>query len=423
MTEDFLHYLWRFKALKPDPWLGTKNELIELRHPGYHNSNSGPDFEQAQLRIGPNVWVGSVEIHLKSSDWNKHGHQHDPAYNNVILHVVYECDQEILCENGLRPPCLELKGLFDSQLYWRFEQRLQNKEGLACADSFPQLEALAKQAMLDRCAVLRLEEKSQFLEALYQKLKGDWQALFYHSLARSLGGKVNALAMDALAQAVPRSLWMKYEQDHYRRGILFLGAAGLLSANPKSNSDWQSEFKFLQHLHQIQTMEASYWKYSRMRPAAFPDRRIVQLAQILPSASAWFETIRQGSFNSWDHFNWPEIPEYWSRHYRLGRISRKALGTVWSEQLKLHVKINVLVPILFYYGHKLAKAEFKVLALETLQTLPPEHNKISRYYEQLGFSIRSAYDSQAVLAWFSNYCQPKKCLTCTLGKELLNQGS
>lgn len=421
MTEDFLHYLWRFKALKLDPWRGTKNEVIELLHPGYHNSNSGPDFEQAHLRIDANVWVGSVEIHLKSSDWNKHGHQFDPAYNNVILHVVYDCDQEIYCENGLRPPCLELKDLFDTQLYWRFEQRLQNKLGLACADSFPQLDALSKQAMLDRCAVLRLEEKSQYLESLYQKLKGDWQALFYHILARSLGGKVNADAMEALAQAVPRSLWMKYEHDQQRRSILFLGAAGLIRADTELDSAWYSEFMFLKHLHQIQAMEAAYWKYARMRPAAFPDRRIAQLALILPGASAWFESIRQGDFQAWDRFEWPSLANYWDQHYRLGRISRKALGTAWSEQLKLHIKINVLVPILFYYGHKLAKAEFKVRALETLQTLPAEHNKISRNYEQLGFPIQSAYDSQAVLAWFANYCQPKKCLTCALGKELLNQ--
>ncbi len=423
MTEDFLHYLWRFKRLKPDPWHSTQGHSISVIHTGFYNENSGPDFYESRIQIDNHLWIGSVEIHLKSSDWDRHRHQFDPAYNNVILHVVYECDKLISCANGLRPICLELKGLFDEQLYWRFEQLLQQKKGIPCKMVFPSINGLAKQEMLDRCAVLRLQSKSQSFNQVYQSSQGDWHLILYWAIARSLGGKVNALAMEALVNHLPLRIWQQYLHHDNLRMILFLGCSGILNPQDEVSAVWQREFNFLRHKHQLQTMDDSQWKYSRMRPAAFPDRRIAQLAAILPMALNWFSEIREGNTAAWESIHWPELDGYWQHRYRIGHISAKRIGTRWSESLQTHLKINVLIPVLFFYGQKVGNQQLSESAFQVLQEMPAEDNKIVRSYEQLGLSISSAFDSQALLAWYEEYCRPKKCLTCTLGKELLNQGS
>ncbi|WP_421754476.1 DUF2851 family protein [Croceimicrobium sp.] len=421
MTEDFLHYLWRFRQLKPDPWFLQNGEPIEVLHPGYPNSNSGPDFEQARIKIKDQIWVGSVEIHITSSDWNRHHHQIDPAYNNVILHVVQKADQIIYTEKGWAPPCLSLEGLYDPQQYWRFEQKLQDAKGLVCAASFQKVDEIKKHQMLERTCVLRLEQRAESLELALQELGGNWDALLYRSLAKAIGAPVNGPAMESLSRVLPVELWRKYQDKNLQREALFLGMAGLLGNSENPKNPWLREFNFLKHKHGLNELEASIWKYSRMRPANFPDRRIAQLSQLLPEAINWFKDLRQGKAINGLELKWPDLAPFWRRHYRLKQESKLELGLQWSERLKQSLLINAIIPLQFYYGRKTARLDLQEAAINSLLNLPAEANKITRIYEQLDLKLGSAFDSQACIAWYKNYCQPKKCLTCTLGNELLNQ--
>lgn len=421
MTEDFLHYLWRFRQLKPDPWYMKNGGCIEVLHPGYPNSNSGPDFEQARIKINDQLWVGSVEIHIRSSDWNRHHHHLDPGYNNVILHVVQEEDQIIYTEKGWAPPCLSLEGLYDSQLYWRFEQRLQGAKSLACAESFQEVDEIKKQQMLERACMLRLEQRSESLNLALEELGGNWDALLYRNLAKALGASVNSPAMESLSRVLKLELWRKYQDKDLQRDALFLGMAGLLTNGGAGDNPWFLEFQFLKHKHNLEELDFSVWKYSRMRPANFPDRRIAQLSQLLPQALQWFASIREGRGLDRQALYWPNLPKFWQNHYRLKNISRSTIGLHWSEALKQSLLINALIPLQFFYGKKTGRYELQDAALDSLIKLPAEANRLTRIYEQLGLKLRSAFDSQACIAWYKNYCQPKKCLTCTLGNELLNR--
>jgi len=418
MTEEYLHYLWRFQALKPGHWQSTKSKSIRVLDPGFHNTDSGPDFSNARIEIDGQIWAGSVEIHLRSSDWNRHRHQYDEAYNNVILHVVYEADQTVFCTNNYSPPCFEIKGLFDPQLYWRFEQLMQSKMAIPCANSFLSAPEIAKQAMLSRCAVERLEHMSEKLARLYGKYSGDWYSLVYEKLAVSLLGKANAEPAETLCEILPIGLLRKIEKPDSRLAF-FLGASGLLSNLDRQCGAWLSEYKYLLKKYPIEAMNKLQWKYSRMRPLAFPDRRIALLSSLIPSALNWMNSIYSGDSNLIG--DWPKLSDYWASHYRLGKKASSSLSLTISLSLQDRIKINVLAPILFFYGRKTAQPEFQDRAQEIWDELPVESNRIVNIYEQLGLSMRSALDSQALIAWYRHYCQPKKCLTCTLGKELLNR--
>ncbi len=418
MTEDFLHYIWRFQALKPGPWKGTQGEVFKVIHPGYPNFDSGPDFQEARISIDGQIWVGSVEIHISSKDWYQHKHQFDPAYNNVVLHVVYDSNVEVVNAQGNLIPELKLASLFDEQLYWRFEQKLNKSAKLACESSFPTSDRLHKQQMLDRCASLRLEERSTYIQKIYEELHGDWDGLVYRLVARALGLKVNSEPMEMLARVLPFSLWQKYLDRPQQRMALFLGMSGILPSKGDAEvTKWAQEFQYLAHKHQLQAMDGSMWKYARMRPVSFPDRRIAQLASIAPEILKWFRLIRNGK---WSEINWPSLDSYWTYHYRLNKVSARKLSAKWSEDRINILKINALIPVLFFYARKVGNYNLQEKALALLEEIPPEDNSISRSYEQLGLTIGSAYDSQACITWYEYYCRPKKCLTCTLGNELLN---
>jgi hypothetical protein len=420
MTEDFLHYLWRFVRLKPGPWVSTTGNTIALIHPGFLNSDSGPDFSTAQISINGRTWAGNLEIHLRASDWFRHKHQHDPAYNGIILHVVYDDDKAVFCENGQGPETLCLRGLIDEQLYWNFEQKLRSKKPIICAHFFKETASIRKVQMLERCGVSRLQKKAEELEIIWQELHGNWEAILYRIQAKALGAKVNGPAMEVLSRIVPWSLWKKYIDRPQSLQALFLGMASLLNSNDAVGAALGKEFEYLKHKHQLEPMEWSIWKYARMRPANFPERRIIQLTKLLASNVAWIKMIRNESRQEFDGLNWPPLDLYWDTHYRLAKKNNRSMGVKWSVSLQNQLYINVLVPLIVLYGLKSGKNNWQNRALSILEQLPPESNAVTRNFEDLGLQLLSSFHSQACIAWFEDYCRPKKCLNCALGSQLLN---
>jgi hypothetical protein len=105
MTEKLLQFIWQFQYLSRSGLRTVDGEPVEIVFPGRINKNQGPDFSNAKIRIGPTLFAGSVELHLKTSDWQRHKHGQDKNYQNVILHVVLQHDQ--LFQNAI--PVLELQ--------------------------------------------------------------------------------------------------------------------------------------------------------------------------------------------------------------------------------------------------------------------------------------------------------------------------
>ena len=417
MQEAFLHYLWRQQRLAPGPWRSTSGDLIYLKHRGYENSLGGPDFLEAKLSAGATDWAGHIEIHLRSSDWYRHQHHKDAAYRNVILHVVYEEDEVIYHQDGSPILCLELKGLFEASLYWRYEQLLAQEQAIPCGAYFRDLPPIAKMEMLDRMAVARLQSKMHFLERLYHQSKGDWESVFSWSLAYSLGLKANGEPMLRMLQSLDRKVWQHY-QEPFDLEALFLGQAGLLeNADPQFKAH-QKQYQFLKHKHQLDP-PTILWKYGGVRPAAFPDRRIAFLVQALLDEEIGHVPLTQFLDLNFKSLFKLELKGAWAHFYRCRQKSAMQSSVSLGEGLRNHIIINMVVPYRFFYGLKTGQRLYQDQALIDLEQIPPEFNKIVRVYEQLALPIRSALDSQAVLEWYRRLCGPKKCLNCALGNSLL----
>ncbi len=417
MQEAFLHYLWRHQKLKFGPWQTTSGEAIQVVKRGFPNTLGGPDFKEAQIRLGETLWAGQVELHLRASDWYKHRHHQDPAYRNVVLHVVYEEDQIVYRSNGARLPCLELKGRFDEGLYERYSQLMAEERPIACAPHFATAPEILKLEMLDRMALARLEQKSQFLEDLYRQSKGDWESCFYWALAYSLGLKENTLEMLRLAQLLPLKLWRPIAKPRALEA-LFLGAAGFLDKADPAFAEHQRDWQFLRHKYRIEPPHIN-WQYGGIRPAAFPDRRIALLGKILAAESNWHRKVLSTEPAELSDLFKFSLPETWTHHYRCGQKSSKKIPLAMAKSLREKLIINLVVPYWFFYGSKTGRPDFKEKALAGWAAMDPELNKIVSLYEQLGLTIRSALDSQAVLQWHNSLCGAKKCLNCALGNNLL----
>jgi len=420
MTEDFLHYLWKYQNFNSAFKATSRGQKLKVIQPGFHNHDSGPDFLEAKIYLDNQLWVGQVELHVKSSDWYRHKHQYDPVYQNVILHVVYEDDQPVYLNAEEEVPCIVLKGCFDEYLYWRFEQLMQNKESIACASSFKGVDDIVKSSMIDRLIAERLQAKSAALEDILKETQGDWQESFYRFLAYGLGLKVNAEPMLVLSRACPSRLWRPFRNQPKLMEAFFFGQAGLLKEQDDYAVELGEQYSFLQLKYGLSPMEGNVWKYSRMRPPAFPDFRLAQLVGLLQKreflATEILEIKEEAGLRQLLGL---DENSYWQRHYRLGRLSAREHKNTFGEQAYRAIAINVMVPYLFLYAKKKDLPEYQERALGFLQALPAEENKITRIYAALGTKAGSALESQALLQWYKFYCTSKKCLNCSVGNRLI----
>ena len=389
---------------------------------GFHNHNSGPDFGDARIQIEDQLWAGNVEIHIRSSDWIRHGHQNDEAYRNVILHVVYEHDKEITDPNNEPIPTLVLKGLFDEYQYWRYEQLVGTHDVIPCAEQFPAIDNFLKESMLERILVERLEAKARQILNIWEDNNKDWNTTFYQWMARGFGLKVNAEPMLMLARNLPQSILGKHKDSLFQLEALLFGVAGFLKEPDDEYSlQLSKEFEFLATKYQLPVLDYAMWKYSRLRPPSFPDVRIGQFAALIHRSENLFSKILgTGSLKVLSQLLSDSPAVYWREHFRFGvEHTRSKAGM--GEKFQQVLIINVIVPFLFIYGKIKDEPFYRQRAMDLLDQLPGEDNRITRIYRELGLRVPTAFSSQAVIQWYNEYCSPKKCLNCSLGIHLLKQ--
>jgi hypothetical protein len=420
MTEEFLHYIWMFRRYDPELTLISGEHLIVL-DPGIHNSDSGPDFFNARIRIGKTLWAGNVEIHVNGSDWMRHGHHTDSAYNSVILHVVWNSDTLVKRSNGLALPVLELNGKFPESLWKTYLGFLSSRQWIPCEALLRHTDSLRVHAWLDRLLVSRLERKSAAVEEALAFSEKDWTQTFYRLLATQLGFKLNNLAFAMLAQSLPYPLLARHADDLFQVEALIFGQAGMLEADFHDDypNRLRKEYKHLRHKFGLKPIDAHLWKFMRLHPGNFPTLRLAQFASILhrtgSSADLLFEAgdraVYLGLFSS-------EASEYWTTHYLFDKPSaprRKSLGSASADLLL----INLVAPLLLTYGKRKHEPAFTERALDLLMQIKGEDNSIIRHWASLGMDVSSAAFTQALLELKTSYCDRKKCLECLIGSELM----
>lgn len=425
LPEDFLHFVWSQGLFSTNNIKTDLGEALFIKSSGLHNHDAGPDFENARIEINGIEWVGSVEIHIKSSDWYAHHHENDSRYENVILHVVLDNDQDVVRQDGSIIPCLELKGLIRNHVIEKYDLLNSKISEVPCQDQFQNVDRMKKLITLDRMIVERLEEKSQLILKELNKCEGDWRELTYRLLSKTMGYKVNSEPMKELSERVSYKQLRKHKNNIVQIEALLLGASGLIHSKFKDQyiKQLKTEFDFLKRKYDFQEMNSISWKFSRMRPANFPTLRIAQFASLINTLDDLFSTfIESKSIIELDEILQIKQSEYWQSHV-LPDQKTQELFKGMGKDIRSRILINTIIPLTFAYGVFYKKQDYKDKAVDWLESLPSENNKIIRKWKSIGLSTKTAFDSQSSIHLMTRYCHKKKCLQCPIGMDILSKES
>ncbi|MEE4198852.1 MAG: DUF2851 family protein [Bacteroidales bacterium] len=423
MKEEFLHYLWKYKLFHTSNLRTQTREKVDIIHPGIHNKDSGPDFFNARIKIGPTTWAGNVEIHLRSSDWYHHNHHLDKAYDNVILQVVQHHDQEVYLTNHTLVPTLEIR--FDEVLLKNYEQLLESESWVACEKDLNTVEDFVVQKWIEALAVERLEEKSLRIQAHLKQTQNNWEETFYQLMARNFGFKLNAGPFELLAKSLPLKVLAKHRDNLVQLEALLLGQAGFLE--PEEGDEYyltlKQEFNYLRHKFKLNPLEKHLWKFLRSRPGNFPTLRIAQFAMLIYRSNGLFSRMMGEKEVAPLRALLHALPSaYWNRHYQLNKLSAdqpKPLGRMAVD----NVLINTVVPFLFVYGKTTREEEYGYRAMALLSEIKPENNSVITRWGKLGMNPKSAFDTQALIHLKNKYCTFKNCLQCQIGNYIIKNSS
>jgi hypothetical protein len=423
MNEDLLHYIWKFGLFDKTNLRTPGGDAIEVLKPGEHNADSGPDFFNAQIRIGGMLVAGNVEIHINSSDWYKHRHEKDKAYDSVILHVVLNSDAENRVKNtkGNAVPELELKFRVFPGVLQTYELLKKSSRSFPCAGMIVKVERPVIDLWLERMLVERLEEKQEMVREIFEAVNKDWQETLYRLLARNFGFKTNGDAFYRLAQSIPLTVLLKHKTDLFQLESLLFGQSGMLEDQHADMyvQKLQNEYAFLQKKYSLAPLPKESWKYLRMRPVNFPTVRIAQFAALIHGSTYLFSKVMDGADAEYIKELFKVTASgYWDAHYAFGGAS-KAVKKVIGDEARENILINTVAPLLFFYGKQRSEEECIHRAVELLAGIPAEDNKITRAYAKAGTKPESALQSQGMLHLHKHYCLRSGCLHCTIGNKLL----
>ena len=423
MNEKLLQFIWKNALYNKESLRDTLGKPIRVQHPGYLNTNAGPDFLNAKIQIGTTLWAGNVEIHINGKEWFAHNHQHDVAYNNVILHVcLTEADVAVTQDNN-QVQALNLEGRIDAKLLRKYEYMMAAHQNIPCQNLLSDTTTLDWIENHDKLLVERLEKKMALILDDLNKHTGDWDALLYNYLAAALGQKVNAVPMKILSSFLPFRLIQQHVEQPLKIEALLFGSAGLLSPHYKEAYPrlLLKEYQFLTRKFGLTELDPSIWKFMRLRPAAFPTIRIAQLAALLNNKRGLLRIILEEEKLDNVMLHLSATPaEYWQQHFKFD-TEVKLKSTVLGIQTQYSICINALIPILFSYGKIRNIQDHCDKALSWLEQIPAENNKSIRLFNHASIPVENAQHSQAILQLYNNYCTFKRCLHCGIGNKLLSK--
>jgi len=419
MKESILHYVWQNKLFTAHDLKTTDGEKLEIIDVGRNNTDAGPDFFNAKIRIGETLWAGNVEIHTCSTEWFRHNHQWDKTYDSVILHVVLKADSEVYRRDGDKIPQLELN--YPKQIEFNYDNLFLEQKWIPCSDKISLVPSIFIQSFKSALLTERLEQKMNSIEQLLSENNQHWEEAFYITLARSFGFGTNSQAFESLAKSVSISILGKHKENILQLEALLFGQAGLL--NTDIGDEYlvrlKKEYDFLQVKYGLVPIEGSQWKLLRLRPDNFPYVRIAQFAALIHSSKKLFSKIVENpQIEAMRKLFETEPSDYWKSSYLFGHKSSlhtKKLGT----QSINGIVINTVVPFLFCYASHKNNDELKNKALQMLEELPKENNSIVNGWTNLGLESKNAYDSQALIQLKKQYCDERKCLRCRIGHKVL----
>ena len=420
MSEEFLYFIWQNQLFNKKELYTSEGEIIEVINSGTRNTDSGPDFFNAKIKIGETIWAGNVEIHVKSSDWYKHSHEKDKAYDSLILHVVNENDKEVYNTQGIKLETAKI--LFDNKYLESYKELLESKLWINCENQINKVESIYINSWLNTLLVERLEQKSQVVKRILEKNKNDWEETLYQLVARNFGLNTNSLPFELLAKSLPQKILAKHKNNILQIEALLFGQAGFLNDELDDNyyNQLKVEYKILKQKYSLITLETHLWKFLRIRPSNFPTIRISQFANLIYKSVNLFSKILETEKVSQivDLLN-VRASEYWNNHYQFGKTTdeneTKSLG---KSSIDIII-INSIVPLLFMYGKMRDNEGLCEQSLDFLNNIKAEKNNVISKWSEIGIKAENAFDSQSLLQLKNSYCDKNECLKCLIGNKII----
>ena len=429
--EQLLHYVWRHKMFPLQEMHTTDGKLVEVIDPGLHNRNAGPDFFNAKVKIDGTLWVGNVEIHDRSHDWYIHGHDHDSAYNNVVLHVAGVVDDNVITSDGKFLPQLQLD--VPKEINDHYKELLETDQYPPCYKIIPDLTKLTIHSWMSALQTERLEQKTEAIKARVDRNNGSWENGYFTTLARNYGFGINGDAFEMWANTLPLKAVDHHRDDVFQIEAIFMGQAGLLELNTIPSqyqrdalnegyfAKLRNEYQYLAHKFSMKPMDATMWRFLRLRPQNFPHIRISQLANLYYSRRAGLSSLVEcTTIEQLKAVLATSVTPYWETHYTFGSTSCRNDKNLSPASLNL-LMINTAIPMLFAYGKHKSDEAICDRAFDLLEQLKAENNHITRLWQQCGLTAQNAGDSQALIQLKKEYCDKKDCLRCRIGFEYLKR--
>lgn len=422
--EKLMQYIWQHRLWQPSDMKTCAGTRVRIIDPGKLNTGSGPDFFNAKIKIGDQMWAGDVEIHVRASDWHRHNHHTDPAYDSVILHVVAKDDMPIKRSDGNIIPQMKMDCSPNFRARYDSLVNLADRD-LPCRQEISVMEPLHLHSWIDSLAYERLYQKSERIKRYLDHFSGDWESTCYTALARALGFGINSEPFERLAMSLPLKFIGKHSDSQLSIEALLFGQAGFLDnidGNDTYTSLLKQEYDFLANKFTLVKPASLGWKTARMRPPNFPHRRIAFLAAILFGGFKMMSKILDTrSVDDLPRLFNVEFTGYWATHYTFGERSEKPVAAALSRSSISVLAINVVVPLIHAYSLSIDNRELTALSVSLLQDLKPESNTIISLFNAGGIQCPDAWTSQALIQLRREYCETKKCLYCRIGHRMLSK--
>lgn len=422
--EQLLHYVWKHKIFPLGMLRTTSGQPVEVIDPGLPNRNAGPDFFNAKLKIDGTLWVGNVEVHMQASDWLRHGHNRDKAYDTVILHIVGDTDCEVYRTNGELVPQVLLS--CPEPVRQRYDELRQAEIYPPCYSILGSLPKLTVHSWLSALQVERFGQKARSISRRLEQCNNHWEDVFFITLARNFGFGLNGDAFESWAGHLPFRAVEKHRDNLFQVEAFFLGQAGLLEEEIAGADAYyqklRKEFCYLRHKFGLPApMSVEQWRFLRLRPGNFPHVRLAQLACLYHKERALFSRVMEAeTLEAVKTILTAETSPYWEEHFNFRKVSSHRAKRVGESALNLIV-INTVIPFLYTYGLHKADEMLCERATRFLEALKAENNYVTRLWSGAGLPVYTAADSQALLQLQKEYCEKKDCLRCRFGYEYLRR--
>jgi len=420
MTEEFLHFVWRSR-LFPSTLTTTLGEPVIILSPGEYNKDGGPDFFNARIRIGMTVWAGNVEIHVAASDWIRHHHQDDKAYDNIILHLVAINDQPIVSLQNRQIPTVEVKDQIPERIMKTYQQLQSMYNPIPCSNMLEPATVDLFPIWAPVLTLERIENRLGSIRQLFVYNKGDWEETFYQVMARAMGMKVNALPFELLAKSLPQKIIQRHRDELIHVEAMLFGQASLLTPDCREYYPKQlwKNYLFFKEKYQLVPLQQGIWKFLRMRPSNFPTIRISQFAAINCQPADLIEGITsQWKIADWFIYLKKKVAPYWKTHYTFAQVSAEREKSLGDASI-IVLLINAIIPFMFFYGKERSMLTYCESGLAMLEELPGELNTEVFRWKQLGIESHNALETQALKQLSTAYCAQKQCLDCRIGARIL----